>query len=250
MYLGRVERTAFSWQLSAGPLEGSGNGLWGQSLQIAKEKERWARSNVNTGTGSGDDKWLYLGGALEGRVERRAGVPFAVTGSYARSKDHDREGGGVAVIDLSDGVPAISTENPTSFEEFWPFFVSQHLHPKTRAVHAWGASVYTGGVAALLLGARRRRAIAGASLIAGAAQLISHRIYERNKAIDTDRVARPRYHWPLLADYLMVGKMLNGTIEDEVIQVREALGLKPDQITLADAGITPSTWRPEPEPNI
>jgi hypothetical protein len=45
----------------------------------------------------------------------------------------------------------------------------------------------------------------GTSLLAGAAQLMSHRIYERNKAIDTDRVARPRYHWILIADYMMVG---------------------------------------------
>lgn len=149
------------------------------------------------------------------------------------------------MIDLSNGVPAITAENPTTFEEFWPFFVSQHLHRKTRAVHAWGAFVYTAGAAALLLGARRRTAIIGASLLAGAAQLLSHRIYEQNKAIDTDRVARPRHHWSLIGDYLMVGKMLNGTMEDEVIQVRDALRLKPDQVTLADAGITPSTWGAE-----
>lgn len=95
-----------------------------------------------------------------------------------------------------------------------------------------------------LVGAKRRRAIIGASLLAGAAQLASHRLYEGNKAVDTDRVARPRYHWPLVADYRMVGKMLNGTMEDEVAQVREALGLKPDQVNLADAGITPDSWAP------
>lgn len=49
------------------------------------------------------------------------------------------------------------------------------------------------------------KGIMGTSLLAGAAQLMSHRIYERNKAIDTDRVARPRYHWILIADYMMVG---------------------------------------------
>jgi hypothetical protein len=149
------------------------------------------------------------------------------------------------MIDLDNGVPIITAESPTTFEEFWPFFVSQHLHPKTRAVHAWGAFVYTSALCALLLGAKRRRVIVGASLIAGAAQLMSHRIFEKNKASDTDRVARPHYHWILIADYLMVGKMLNGTVDEEVGRVREALGLKPDQMTLADAGITPSTWGPE-----
>lgn len=149
------------------------------------------------------------------------------------------------MIDLVNGVPAITAERPTTFEEFWPFFVSQHLDPRTRAVHAWGAFVYTCGSTALLLGARRRRGIMGAMLLAGAVQLMSHRLYEKNKAIDTDRVARPRYHWILISDYLMVGKMLNGTMMEEVARVREALGLKPDQVTLADAGITPSTWRPD-----
>src|SRR5579872_4230299 len=143
------------------------------------------------------------------------------------------------MIDLVNGVPAITAERPATFEEFWPFFVSQHLHPKTRAVHAWGAFIYTSGSTALLLGARRRRAVIGAMLLAGAVQLMSHRLYEKNKAIDTDRVARPRYHWILMSDYLMVGKMLNGTIAEDVAQVREALGLKPDHVTLADAGITP-----------
>jgi hypothetical protein len=146
------------------------------------------------------------------------------------------------MIDLDQGVPAISGESPTTFEEFWPFFLSQHLHPKTRAVHALGAFVYASGVAAFLLGAKRRRAIIGASLLAGAAQLMSHRIYEKNKAIDTDRVARPRYHWILMGDSLMVGKMLNGTIDEELARVRDALDLKPDQVTLRDAGITPATW--------
>lgn len=154
------------------------------------------------------------------------------------------------MIDLSNGVPAISAENPATFQEFWPFFVSQHLNPKTRAVHGWATFVYTAGTAALLLGARRRRVIIGASLVAGAAQLMSHRIYERNKAIDTDRVARPRYHWPLFGDYLMVGKMLSGTMEDDVTKVREVLGLKSDLVTLADAGITPSTWGPEERRDI
>jgi len=154
------------------------------------------------------------------------------------------------MIDLTKGVPVITAEHPTTFEEFWPFFVSQHLHPKTRAVHALGAFIYTSGSTALFLGARRRRAIFGAMLLAGAVQLMSHRIYEKNKAIDTDRVARPRYHWIIIGDYRMVAKMLNGTIEEDVAQVREALGLKPDQVTLFDAGITPSTWGREGDTNI
>jgi hypothetical protein len=139
------------------------------------------------------------------------------------------------MIDLGNGVPAITSESPSTFEEFWPFFVSQHLHPKTRAVHALGAFVHLGVGAALLLGTRRWNTIAGASMLAVTAQVMSHRVFEGNRATDTDRVASPRYHWIFIADFLMVAKTVSGTMREDVSQVREALGLKPDQATLGAA---------------
>ena len=142
------------------------------------------------------------------------------------------------MIDLSGGVPGITAGGPTTFADFWPFFVSQHLHPKTRATHALATLTYSAATITLVVGPRRR-AIASIALLAGAAQVMSHRVFERNRAHDTDRVASPHVHWPLLADFLMVTNMLRGTIDRDVARIRDALGMSPDQLTLADAQITP-----------
>ena len=52
------------------------------------------------------------------------------------------------MIDLAGGVPGVNAPRPASYEAFWPYYVSQHLHPATRAIHvgattaalAWGAT--------------------------------------------------------------------------------------------------------------
>ena len=38
-------------------------------------------------------------------------------------------------MDVTNGVPGVNAADPTDFEEFWPYYVSQHLHPATRAIH-------------------------------------------------------------------------------------------------------------------
>ena len=38
-------------------------------------------------------------------------------------------------MDVTNGVPGVNAADPTTFEEFWPYYVSQHLHPATRAIH-------------------------------------------------------------------------------------------------------------------
>jgi len=41
-------------------------------------------------------------------------------------------------------------EPPRSFEEFWPFYVAQHLHPANRALHFLGTSLALAAAAAAL----------------------------------------------------------------------------------------------------
>lgn len=41
-------------------------------------------------------------------------------------------------------------EPPRSFDEFWPFYVAQHLHPANRALHFLGTSLAVAALAAAL----------------------------------------------------------------------------------------------------
>ena len=57
------------------------------------------------------------------------------------------------MIDVSKGVPGVNAPKPTSYREFWPYYLSQHLHPMTEKVHA-GAT--TGALLTGLVGFVRR----------------------------------------------------------------------------------------------
>src|SRR5438270_573155 len=50
-------------------------------------------------------------------------------------------------MDVTSGVPGVNAPDPETYEEFWPYYVSQHLHPATRAIHV-GATSAAGVVGA------------------------------------------------------------------------------------------------------
>ena len=139
----------------------------------------------------------------------------------------------VGMIDLSGGVPGLDGRAPTSFDEFWPFFVSQHLHPRTRAAHAVGLTVALVSTAGLLTGRARWRWV-GAGLAGGALQLASHFVWEGNSPRDTDRMAASPW-WIARADLRMVRDVYLRRIDRDVRLVRRALGLAPSHVTLSAA---------------
>src|SRR2546430_12950691 len=51
-----------------------------------------------------------------------------------------------SMIHVDGGVPGVNAPDPTSYREFWAFYLSQHLHPMTRRVHAaaTAAAIVTG----------------------------------------------------------------------------------------------------------
>ena len=157
------------------------------------------------------------------------------------------------MIDLTDGVPGVNGPEPASFEEFWPFYLSQHMHPATRAVHVAGTlTAWAFGIRAI---ARRKPLhFAIAPLFAYGPAFASHFIFEKN------RPATLGGHvlWSVRGDHRMLKKTLTGRVNDDVEAIRDALGMEPGQVTIADwedaggqaqTGIEiPSEPAPEPVP--
>jgi hypothetical protein len=122
------------------------------------------------------------------------------------------------MIDVSKGVPGVNAPEPSNYQEFWPYYLSQHLHPMTEKVHA--AST-TGAVATFLaaLATRRWRMLGLSPLVAYGPAFASHFIWEGNKPV----TLQGNPFWAMRADFEMVYKVFTGRIEAEVRAIREGL---------------------------
>ncbi len=128
------------------------------------------------------------------------------------------------MIDLSAGVPGVNASPPQSFEEFWPYYVSQHLRPLTRAVHVWST------VVAFVLGAAALAAqvwwVAPAVVVAAyGLNWLSHFAWERNRPAS----------WGVRSNMRLVRRYFSREIRSDVEAVRAAAGLHPEHRCLADA---------------
>lgn len=70
-------------------------------------------------------------------------------------------------------------EQPASFEEFWPFYVAQHLDPANRALHFLGTSLALAAVAAALT--LTPWWLLGAPLAGYGPAWVGHFCFEKNK---------------------------------------------------------------------
>lgn len=133
------------------------------------------------------------------------------------------------MIDLTDGVPGVNGPEPASFEEFWPFYLSQHMHPVTRAVHVAGTlTAWAVGLGAI---ARRKPLqLAVAPLFAYVPAFASHFIFEKNKPATLGG----HVLWSARADHRMAKKVVTGTVQADVDAIRDALGMEPHQVTVND----------------
>jgi hypothetical protein len=105
-----------------------------------------------------------------------------------------------------------------SFEEFWPHYVKEHSKASTRRLHFLGTGSALSALALGLLSPRRRWLLALAPLVGYGPAWIGHFFFEKN-------IPATFRHpiWSLRADFVMFGKMLRGTMDDEVERVmREA----------------------------
>ncbi|MHB8439609.1 MAG: Mpo1-like protein [Acidimicrobiales bacterium] len=138
------------------------------------------------------------------------------------------------MIDLSGGVPGIDTPDPTSFEEFWPFYLSRHLHPATRQVHLAGDSITLIGVVFGIVSGHLRRGVKLAILGFGLG-VASHFIFEKNSPLDSDKKASNPL-WLAQSDLRLLWLAYTGGLDADVQAVRASLGLGPAELTLASSG--------------
>lgn len=104
----------------------------------------------------------------------------------------------------------------TSFEEFWPFYVSQHSRPSTRALHFAGTTMVLGSLAAAVVLASPWWVLAAFVLGYGPAW-IGHFFFEKN------RPATFTYPlWSLRGDFRMYWMMLTGRMGPEVDRALQA----------------------------
>jgi len=105
------------------------------------------------------------------------------------------------------------TENPQTFQEFWPSYVKAHSQPATRAFHLLGTLLGWG----LLLGAillRNGWLALAAPLAPYPIVWFSHFFIEHNQPASFGHPA-----WSWLADQKMVGLILTGKMPAEVARM-------------------------------
>jgi len=103
---------------------------------------------------------------------------------------------------------------PESFEEFWPYYVSQHQDPTCRKLHFVGTTIAMGCVAVspFVPSALLAAPVAGYGLA-----WIGHFVFEKNKPASWGG-AKAAW-WSLRGDLRMWKHMVQGTMDAEVERV-------------------------------
>ena len=102
-------------------------------------------------------------------------------------------------------------ERPTSFDEFWPYYVSQHRNKTNRRLHFIGTSIALGCVAIAPL---KPSALLVAPVAGYGLAWIGHFMFEKNKPASWGGVQD--FVWSLRGDLKMWRYMLMGRMDDEL----------------------------------
>ena len=102
-------------------------------------------------------------------------------------------------------------ERPQSFEEFWPYYVSQHRDPTCRKLHFIGTTIALGCIAAspVVPAAALAAPVAGYGLA-----WIGHFVFEKNRPASWMGVKE--FAWSLRGDLRMWRYMVAGMMTAEV----------------------------------
>ncbi len=104
---------------------------------------------------------------------------------------------------------------PESFEEFWPYYVSQHLDPTCRALHVAGTTLAMACVAAAPL---YPPALLAAPVCGYGLAWIGHFAFERNRPASWH--SPQHFWWSLRGDLRMWHRTITGAMSEEIARAQ------------------------------
>jgi len=103
------------------------------------------------------------------------------------------------------------TDEPfDSFEEFWPYYLSEHSDPTNRTLHALG-TLGAVAVAGAAVASRKWKVAALAPVVGYGAAWVGHFFIEKNRPATFDYPL-----WSLMGDFKMASKMLSGRLDEDL----------------------------------
>ena len=118
----------------------------------------------------------------------------------------------------------MSTEKPATYEEFWPYYVSQHMDPTCRKLHFVGTGLALWNLAISPL---FPPALLAAPVYGYGFAWLGHFAFEKNKPASW--MGRREFAWSLRSDLRMFRKMLRGQMSAEVERVRTEMASRADE---------------------
>jgi hypothetical protein len=107
--------------------------------------------------------------------------------------------------------PRMSDSAPESFEEFWPYYVSQHQNKTCRQLHFVGTTIAMGCVA---VSPWYPPALLAAPVAGYGLAWIGHFVFEKNRPASW--LGPKQVLWSLRGDLRMWRKMIDGSMDREV----------------------------------
>jgi hypothetical protein len=108
-------------------------------------------------------------------------------------------------------------EPPQSFEEFWPYYVSQHRNKTCRQLHFVGTSLAMGCVAASPF---YPPALIAAPVVGYGFAWVGHFVFEKNTPASWRGVKA--FAWSLRSDFRMWRMIATGKMDAEVERVEQS----------------------------
>ena len=104
------------------------------------------------------------------------------------------------------------TTEPTTFEEFWPYYVTQHLDPVNRALHLVGTGLALGCVAVAPIAPQ---ALLAAPVLGYGFAWVGHFVFEKNRPVTFGNPL-----WSLRGDLRMFARSVTGKMSAELESAR------------------------------